>query len=98
MHFRENETVREIARATSLSRNTVPKYLRMQPGEIRDAGNDGGYSRSPTSPHWYSAARCATSSGRGRIWWNTWSRLRERFLTGAAAPAPRSSTRSGVSP
>ncbi|SCK35644.1 Transposase [Variovorax sp. HW608] len=30
MHFRENKTVREIARATSLSRNTVRKYLRVR--------------------------------------------------------------------
>ena len=30
MHFRENKTVREIARATSLSRNTVRKYLRIE--------------------------------------------------------------------
>jgi transposase len=30
MHFRENKTVREIAGATSLSRNTVRKYLRAQ--------------------------------------------------------------------
>jgi len=30
MHFRENKTVREIARATSLSRNTVRKYLRVE--------------------------------------------------------------------
>ena len=28
MHHRENKSVREIARATSLSRNTVRKYLR----------------------------------------------------------------------
>jgi transposase len=27
MHYRQNKTVREIARATSLSRNTVRKYL-----------------------------------------------------------------------
>src|SRR5574337_1938306 len=30
MRFRENKTVREIARATSLSRNTVRKYLRVE--------------------------------------------------------------------
>jgi transposase len=30
MHFRQNKTVREIARATSLSRNTVRKYLRVE--------------------------------------------------------------------
>jgi len=30
MHFRESKTVREIARATSLSRNTVRKYLRVE--------------------------------------------------------------------
>lgn len=30
MHFRENKTVRESARATSLSRNTVRKYLRIE--------------------------------------------------------------------
>lgn len=30
MHFREKKTVREIARATSLSRNTVRKYLRVE--------------------------------------------------------------------
>jgi len=30
MHFRQNKTVREIARATSQSRNTVRKYLRVQ--------------------------------------------------------------------
>jgi transposase len=30
MHFRHKKTVREIARATSLSRNTVRKYLRVQ--------------------------------------------------------------------
>ena len=29
MHHRENKSVREISRATSLSRNTVRKYLRM---------------------------------------------------------------------
>ena len=29
MYFRQRKTVREIARATSLSRNTVRKYLRM---------------------------------------------------------------------
>ena len=29
MHHRENKSVREIARATSLSRNTVRKYLRV---------------------------------------------------------------------
>jgi len=29
MHFRQRKTVREIARATSLLRNTVRKYLRM---------------------------------------------------------------------
>ena len=28
MHHRDNKSVREIARATSLSRNTVRKYLR----------------------------------------------------------------------
>jgi response regulator of citrate/malate metabolism len=31
MHFRQSKTVREIARATSLSRNTVRKYLRVEP-------------------------------------------------------------------
>ncbi len=30
MHFRQSKTVREIARATSLSRNTVRKYLRIE--------------------------------------------------------------------
>ncbi|MCW5587908.1 MAG: IS21 family transposase [Chromatiales bacterium] len=30
MYFRESKTVREIARATSLSRNTVRKYLRLE--------------------------------------------------------------------
>jgi transposase len=30
MHFRQSKTVREIARATSLSRNTVRKYLRVE--------------------------------------------------------------------
>lgn len=30
MHFRQRRTVREISRATSLSRNTVRKYLRME--------------------------------------------------------------------
>lgn len=30
MHFRQNRSVREIARATSLSRNTVRKYLRLE--------------------------------------------------------------------
>lgn len=30
MHFRDHKTVREIARATSLSRNTVRKYLRIE--------------------------------------------------------------------
>ena len=30
MHFRQKKTVREIARATSLSRNTVRKYLRVE--------------------------------------------------------------------
>jgi transposase len=30
MHLREKKTVREIARATSLSRNTVRKYLRLE--------------------------------------------------------------------
>ncbi len=29
MHHREKKSVREIARATSLSRNTVKKYLRV---------------------------------------------------------------------
>jgi transposase len=30
MHYRQNKSVREIARATSLSRNTVRKYLRVE--------------------------------------------------------------------
>ena len=30
MHFRQSKTVREIARATSLSRNTVRRYLRIE--------------------------------------------------------------------
>ena len=30
MHFRDKKAVREIARATSLSRNTVRKYLRVE--------------------------------------------------------------------
>lgn len=29
MHFRQHKTLREISRTTSLSRNTVRKYLRM---------------------------------------------------------------------
>ena len=34
MHFRDKKAVREIARATSLSRNTVRKYLRK--GEVTE--------------------------------------------------------------
>ena len=34
MHHRENKSVREIVRATSLSRNTVRKYLRK--GEVQE--------------------------------------------------------------
>src|SRR5687767_2528178 len=30
MHFRQRKSVRDIARSTSLSRNTVRKYLRME--------------------------------------------------------------------
>ena len=30
MHFRQNKSVREIVRTTSLSRNTVRKYLRQE--------------------------------------------------------------------
>jgi len=30
MHFRQRKTLREISRTTSLSRNTVRKYLRME--------------------------------------------------------------------
>jgi len=33
MHQRQNKSVREIARATSLSRNTVRKYLRVEQAE-----------------------------------------------------------------
>ena len=33
MHHRQKKSVREIARATSLSRNTVRKYLRVEQAE-----------------------------------------------------------------
>ncbi|MDE2130646.1 MAG: helix-turn-helix domain-containing protein, partial [Betaproteobacteria bacterium] len=33
MHFRQNKSVREIARSTGLSRNTVRTWLR-QPGDV----------------------------------------------------------------
>ncbi|HET9645041.1 MAG TPA: IS21 family transposase, partial [Burkholderiaceae bacterium] len=45
MHFRDKKTVREIARATSLSRNTVRKYLRVQQVEEPRYRRAGGLTK-----------------------------------------------------
>jgi transposase len=46
MYFRDKLSINEIARRTSLSRNTVKKWLRMP------SGTDPVYKRRPSRPNY----------------------------------------------
>ncbi len=62
MHSREKKSVREIAKATSLARNTVRRYLRIDKAEATSQTSGSGETASPACLSWSWLSICTSPS------------------------------------